>query len=777
MFKKFSTFFIVCLGIVFVIFIFKTKDKQLEKNILGVKETNASYQFSATGGALVAGTEIAPSVSNVGSWRGTLGNDSATNGSGNYWQVAKVNPGGLDLQLNFDNVELYGANKMIITLEDSMITTGDAFTHQICDWTSSVGVDVAADGVYCTGGGWRTLNPRKLTYTSTSDTTRQYEIYDGYFSDRASTPGAPLSTSLSNFVRSSDKRVLIRTYSSVASTVNYRIDFAQVEVAIDPVYEPAEFVKTTGGTTVNYYSDLFGAIGTNVVGSDGNKMTIPMPSISNPADFYFKFKNVKKYTGANTILISPEICVSNVALTFGIYVKNFVTDQWTQVGTNITGTACTTDTDYAISFNSTSNPGIDINDYISSGNEIHVRFLTNAPSTVYNMQLDRLYIMLGSVNVDNSQCEISWGTGTASDCQNTRDVRDSVAAVATASTNTWSNTAVLEYPNNYHALDNDDDTTNAEYATSANIDFPITVSSAMSVTAIHYATRHRSNVTTMTSDLQMKNYASLSGLGGDAVGPGWTSTPGADSNALTTYSYVDSWRVSELQTNPEDHINTVTNEGNLRLRTSASTNTTVATARNWDFAMMSIRWVEREQTGVLGVDIVNSSGVAVSTPSISMSGFGFSFADTVSNSVLGSADEKIRVDNASSNAGWALSISAFNGPTALWEDGIKKYDFNDPTSSVSDGPDSDSYGGQMTFNPSSGSLTPKSGCANTGLTLGSLASFSEGVVNSINLVNASSNAGLNCYWDLTGVDVSQSVPGEQIEGNYSISLMLSVIAN
>lgn len=543
--------------------------------------------FFPTGGSLVTGAEVTVDASNVGSWRATLGNDSTTNGSGNYWTTSRNNPNGLDKQLQFDHVKLYGANKLIITIEDSNITTADAYVHQICDWTTATSVDVAAAG-NCTTGGWRTLNPRKANNTNTSDTTRVYEIYDGYFQDRTTTPGTFVTTPLTNFINSSNnERVLIRAYSTVASTVQHRLDFAVVESAIDPVYEPAGFTKTAGGTTTNFVSDAYGSIGS----SDNTKFTVPMSAISTAADVYFVFKNVDPYTGANTVLADYELIVSNAGLSVGVYLRNFNTNTWTQIGSNLSPTA---DTEYASTFNSTTIGSFSLADYISGSNEIWLRFATNTPGTVYNFSLDRLYIMLGSVNTDSGLCETSWGTTNSTTCTNTRDLtNDNTAASATANTTTWQATSVIEYPSGYHPLDNDDDTTASEYAFSQNLSFPLTIPSGSSVTGIHYAGRYRSNVaTTITVDLQVKTYQSATGYAGEGTGSGWQNTPQTDTNAATNYNYYDSFRLNEIQENPDDYVDSLNNLGNLRLRTSASTNVAGGVTRDWDFAMMSIRYVE-----------------------------------------------------------------------------------------------------------------------------------------------------------------------------------------
>lgn len=92
---------------------------------------------------------------------------------------------------------------------------------------------------------------------------------------------------------------------------------------------------------------------------------------------------------------------------------------------------------------------------------------------------------------------------------------------------------------------------------------------------------------------------------------------------------------------------------------------------------------------------------------------------------LGTSSQKIRVDNATANPQWSATIAATGGTTALWSAGTPKYDFNDPTANAVDGGDTDSYGGRLSLDPLSGTLTPQSGCSNTGVSKGSSNSFSE----------------------------------------------------
>lgn len=182
-------------------------------------------------------------------------------------------------------------------------------------------------------------------------------------------------------------------------------------------------------------------------------------------------------------------------------------------------------------------------------------------------------------------------------------------------------------------------------------------------------------------------------------------------------------------------------------------------------------------TGSLTVDIVDDNGDSVSSPSISMGAITFSFSYQSANGTFGISTEKIRVDNTTQSPQWTLSIAADSGSTAFWDGTINDYDFNDPTANAGDGADDDSLGGQMTINASAGTLTPQGGCSNTGITLGSSASFSEGVTDSITLLSAGSSADTNCYWDFTGIGISQTVPAEQNADNYSIDMTLTIVAS
>jgi hypothetical protein len=182
--------------------------------------------------------------------------------------------------------------------------------------------------------------------------------------------------------------------------------------------------------------------------------------------------------------------------------------------------------------------------------------------------------------------------------------------------------------------------------------------------------------------------------------------------------------------------------------------------------------------GVLDVDIVDSGGSSVGSPSVGMGDISFSFSDQSSSGTLGVTDERIRVTNTTANPQWTLSIAASDGSGALWDFGSSYYfDYNDPTADAGDGGDADVYGGQMTIDPSGATITPEGGCASTGLSLGSSASFEEGVVSSITLLTADATADTSCYWDLFSFAISQTIPAEQTAGSsYLIDMIMTVTA-
>ena len=185
--------------------------------------------------------------------------------------------------------------------------------------------------------------------------------------------------------------------------------------------------------------------------------------------------------------------------------------------------------------------------------------------------------------------------------------------------------------------------------------------------------------------------------------------------------------------------------------------------------------------GTLSVDVVDSGGTSVASPSAAFGSMPLSFNCSSSSGSLGVSSQKIRVNNDTANGAWSVSIAATSGATGRWANaGLTSfYDFNDASGSpagCADGADADAYIGQLSLNPSVATVTPEVGCSNTNTTLGSSSSFVQGSTDSLTLISANSSAQTNCYWELTGITASQKVPAEQPVGSYTINMTITVVA-
>lgn len=184
-----------------------------------------------------------------------------------------------------------------------------------------------------------------------------------------------------------------------------------------------------------------------------------------------------------------------------------------------------------------------------------------------------------------------------------------------------------------------------------------------------------------------------------------------------------------------------------------------------------------ESAGTLSVDIVDSGGVSVSSPAVSFSAGDFSFASTSTDGTLGVSEQRIRVDNGTGTATWSLSIAA-SDPTDVWTNGSDFYDFNDTTTSgTADGADADSYAGLLSVDSSGATISPQSGCSSTGISLGTSTNFDEGTTDSVTIASAGGSTETSCYWDITGIDLSQTIPAEQSAGTYTLDFTLSIVAS
>ncbi len=185
--------------------------------------------------------------------------------------------------------------------------------------------------------------------------------------------------------------------------------------------------------------------------------------------------------------------------------------------------------------------------------------------------------------------------------------------------------------------------------------------------------------------------------------------------------------------------------------------------------------------GTLAVDIVDASYVTVASPSVAMGAVTFSFTCQTATGTFGSASQVIYVKNPdAADGGWTASLAG-SATTAVWDSVGTDYDFNDSTGTgCTDGADVDALGGQMTVDPSVGTLAVGqcASCVVTNVTKGSSTAFLEGTTNSITVLTGAIASNDIGDWKLTGVTISQKVPAEQpAASDYDISMVLSVVAS
>ncbi len=206
----------------------------------------------------------------------------------------------------------------------------------------------------------------------------------------------------------------------------------------------------------------------------------------------------------------------------------------------------------------------------------------------------------------------------------------------------------------------------------------------------------------------------------------------------------------------------------------ASTNAVTVVAANNSTFNQTIN------AGTLATDIMDASRVTVASPSVTMSAKTFSFdcqsGGSASTGTFGTNTQRIYVTNPdAADNGWTLTLAATSGATSLWSSNI---DFNDAGGSgCTDGADADSAAGQLTVDPSVGTITTDcTGCVTTNVSKGSSTAYAQGTTDSVTLLNAA--AGSDDIWRgyLTGATLSQTIPAQTAAGSYSINMTLTATA-
>lgn len=169
--------------------------------------------------------------------------------------------------------------------------------------------------------------------------------------------------------------------------------------------------------------------------------------------------------------------------------------------------------------------------------------------------------------------------------------------------------------------------------------------------------------------------------------------------------------------------------------------------------------------GTLTAAILDASRVAVVSPTFAMSGTNFSFDCQTSTGTIGSASQRLYVINPSGTgpaAAWSLTFAA----TGPWADGPAQYDYND-------GAGAGCTNGQLTVDPSVGTLTDdcvSTECTTATVNQGTSAAMSGATP--VTILTAPSGASVYRGY-ITGVGLSQEIPGEQAAGNYTLPVTLT----
>lgn len=171
--------------------------------------------------------------------------------------------------------------------------------------------------------------------------------------------------------------------------------------------------------------------------------------------------------------------------------------------------------------------------------------------------------------------------------------------------------------------------------------------------------------------------------------------------------------------------------------------------------------------GTLSTSITNASGSPVSNPAFAMSAVSVSTAQQTATGKFGSETQRIVVDNpGGANNGWTLTLNATTPGTGKWTGaGSAGYAYNSPAAA----------NGQLTVNPQVGSVNPGTGYNNTGITLGTQATFSGSTP--VTLVTAA--AGSQDIWNgyFKDIDLSQTIPANTPAGTYTLQMTQTVTAS
>jgi len=189
------------------------------------------------------------------------------------------------------------------------------------------------------------------------------------------------------------------------------------------------------------------------------------------------------------------------------------------------------------------------------------------------------------------------------------------------------------------------------------------------------------------------------------------------------------------------------------------------------FAALTPTLNQAVNAGVLSADILGSDGTTpVASPAVTFGAVNKSFSCQTTTGTLGSNTNRLYVSNLGANNGFNLAIAATGGAAATWTDGgTKTYKYNDAAGSGC-------TNGQMSVDPSVGTITTdcNSSCSGVTVNKGSSDTYISGTKDSIVLMSTGTAGGWKGY--LTGVTLSQKIPANQADASYSLGMTLTATA-
>jgi hypothetical protein len=246
----------------------------------------------------------------------------------------------------------------------------------------------------------------------------------------------------------------------------------------------------------------------------------------------------------------------------------------------------------------------------------------------------------------------------------------------------------------------------------------------------------------------------------------------ATSNIETTISWNSPFtpRVDASKTNgPKIGRDAIS--GGDRIVSAAGTYSANAGGGNADWRGQIVAFRAMANSPALTFDFVDGSGASVNSPSATLGSISPTFTCQTVTGTLGGSTQRLRVTNTTDNPGWTITMAATGGATATWASPgppAHSYKFNDSAGSGC-------TNGQLTVNPAVGTLTAQTNCTTTSVSKGSSTAFTGSTA--ATLLNASSPAQIDCYWELINIGLSQKIPAGQLGGNYTINMTLTITAN